>query len=123
MLPLVDIINQSLLDGRLTLVWKQAYVCTIFKKGSRADPNSHRLVSLMSCICKILHRIIRYAIFDHLQVNNILCNEQFGFRSGRSCNLQLLEAPLEWSCMVDNSEGVYILYHDYSKAFDTVPHE
>ena len=32
-LPLVDIFNQSLQDGRLPLVWKQANVCPIFKKG------------------------------------------------------------------------------------------
>ena len=92
-LPLVGIFNQSLQDGRLPLVWKQANVCPIFKKGERADPANYRPVSLTSCICKIIESIIRDAIYDHLQVNNILRNEQFGFRSGRSCNLQLLETP------------------------------
>ena len=90
-LPLVYIFNQSLQDGRHPLVWKQANVFPIFKKGDRADPANHRTVSLTSYICKILESIIRDAVFDHLQVNNILCEEQFGFRSGRSCNLQLLE--------------------------------
>ena len=72
-------------------MWKQANVCAMFKKGYRADPANYRPVSLMSCICKIIGRVIRNAIYDHLQVNNILCNEQFGFSSGHSCNLQLLE--------------------------------
>ena len=53
MLPLVDIFNQSLQDGRLPLVWKQANVCPIFKKGDRADPAYHRPVSLTLSICKI----------------------------------------------------------------------
>ena len=100
-LPLVDIINQSLQDGRHPLVWKQANVCPIFKKGDRADPANYRPVSLTLCICKILERILCDVIYDHLQVNNILCNEQFGLRSGRSCNLQLLETLQEWSCMID----------------------
>ena len=121
-LPLVYIFNRSLQDGRLPQVWKQAIVCPIFKKGDRADPAKYRPVSLMSCICKILESIC-YAIYDHLQVNNILCNEHLGFRSGRSCNLQLLETLQEWSCMVDKGEGCDILYLDYSKAFNTVPHE
>ena len=67
--------------------------------------------------------MIRYAIYDHLQVNNILCNEQFGFRSGCSCNLQLSKTLHEWSCMIDKGEGCDVIYLDYSKAFDTVPHE
>ena len=81
----------------------------------------HRAVCwALSCS---LESIIRDAIYDHLQVNNILYNEQFGFRSGRSCNLHLLETLQEWSCMVDKGEGCDILYLDYSKTFDTVPHE
>ena len=70
---------------------KQANVCVMFKKGDRADSANYRPASLMSCICHIFESIVRDAIYDHLHVNNILCNEQFGFRSGRSCNLQLLE--------------------------------
>ena len=89
-LPLVDIFNQSLQDGRLPLVWKQANMCPIFKKGDRADPANYRPVSLTSRICKMLESIICDAIYDHLHVNDILCNEQFVIRSGRSCNLQLL---------------------------------
>ena len=104
-------------------MWKQANVCPIFKKCDRAHPAFYGPVSLTSCISKILESIIRDAIYDHLHVNNILCNEQYGFRSGHSYNLQLLETLQEWSCMVDKGEGCDILYLDYSKAFDTVPHE
>ena len=122
-LPLVDIFNQSLQNGRLSQLWKQANVCPIFRKRNRADPVNYRPVSLKSCICKILESIIRDAIYNHIHVNNILCNEQFGFRSGRSCNLQLLETLQEWLCMVNKGEGCDIFYLDYSKAFDTVPHK
>ena len=122
-LPLDDIFNQSLQGGRLPLVWKQANMCPIFMKGDRVDPANHRPISLMSHNCKILESMICDAIYDHLQINNMLCNEQFGFRSGRSGNLQLLVALEERSCMVDKGEGCDILYPDYSKAFDTVPHE
>ena len=89
-LPFVDVFNQSLQDGRLSLVWMKANVCPISKKGDRADPTNHRPVSLTSCICQIFESIIRDAIYDHLQVNNILCNEQLRLSPGCSCNLQLL---------------------------------
>ena len=67
MLPLVGILNQSLQDGRLPLVWKQANVCPLFKKGDRADPANYGLVSLMLCICNILESVIHDAIYDHLK--------------------------------------------------------
>ena len=98
-------------------------MCHTCKKGDRAAPANNRPVSLTLCICKVLEGIVRDAIYDHLHVNNILCNEQFGFRSGRSCSLQLLEALQEWSCMADKGVGCDILYLDHSKVFDTVPHE
>ena len=40
-LPLVDIFYQSMQDGRLPLVWKQANVCPISKKCDRADPANY----------------------------------------------------------------------------------
>ena len=122
MLPLVDSPNQSLQDGRLPLVWKQANVCPMFKKGDRADPANNRAVSLASFVLKFFRKH-NDAIYDHLHVNIILCKEQLGIRSGHSCNLQLLETLQEWSCMVGKGEGCDILYLDYSIAFDTVPHE
>ena len=95
MLPLVNIFNQSLQHGRLPLVWKQANVYPMFKKGDQADPAKYRPVSLTSCTCKILESIICYAIYDHLQVNNILHNEQFELRPVHSCSFQLLETLQE----------------------------
>ena len=50
----LDILNQSLQDGRLPLVWKQANMCPMCKKGDRAYLANNRPVSLMLCICKIL---------------------------------------------------------------------
>ncbi|MCU7800493.1 MAG: reverse transcriptase family protein [gamma proteobacterium symbiont of Lucinoma myriamae] len=47
---------------------------------------------------------------------------QFGFRSGYSCQTQLLQVFEEWSEALDNHECVDIIYLDFRKAFDTVPH-
>ena len=122
-LPIVDIISQSLQDVRIPQMWNQANLCPMSKKGDRADPASYWPVSITSCISKILESIVRDAIYHHLHVNNMLCDEQLGFRSGRSCILQLLETLQEWSCMVDKGEGCDILYLDYRRSFHTVPHE
>ena len=62
-----------------------ADVVPIFKKGLKSDPNNNRPVSLTSTIGKLLETLVRNAIQDHLVCNKLMCDEQHGFRSGRSC--------------------------------------
>ena len=54
--------------------------------------------------------------------NKLFTDAQFGFRSLRSCALQLLdvlERPTKW---IDEGNSVDIIYFDCQKAFDKVPH-
>ena len=59
----------------------------------------------------------------HLLDNNLLSDCQYGFRAGRSCVIQLLEILDQWSQYIDSSLPVHTLYLDFSRTFDTVPHE
>ena len=45
-----------------------------------------------------------------------------GLRSGHSCATQLLCVLEEWSKALDCNENVDVIYLDFRKAFDTVPH-
>ena len=95
-------------------MWKQANVCPIDKNGDRADKANNRPATQPSCIGNIFESIVRDATYEHLQVNNILCNEQFGLRPGLSCLmshvtwslLHLLETLLEWTCMLTKVKDV-----------------
>ena len=58
----------------------------------------------------------------HLLYYNLLANEQHGFRSKRSCCTQLLEVVHDWAEALDTSDPVDVIYLDYRKAFDSVPH-
>jgi len=42
---------------------------------------------------------------------------------GRSCLTNLLEAFENWTELLDEGHGIDIIYLDYRKAFDTVPHK
>ena len=46
-----------------------------------------------------------------------------GFRSGRSCITQLMESIHDWVDSLENKQPVNVVYLDYKKAFDSVPHE
>ena len=47
---------------------------------------------------------------------------QHGFRSGRSCVSQLLEVIEDFTKFIDNEIPFDVIYLDFKKAFDTVPH-
>ncbi len=73
-------------------------------------------------MCKILESIIRDKLTEHMDNNNLYSEHQYGFRSGYSCITQLLHVFEEWSCALDSNENIDVVYLDFRKAFDTVPH-
>ena len=124
MAPLLTLIFQaSIQQGTVPDEWKKANVVPIDKKGSRSDPGNYRPVSLTSICCKTLEHIIYSFIFTHLNKYNILCDNQHGFRSKRSCETQLLGAVNDFAKALNSGEQIDALFLDFSKAFDKVPHE
>ena len=95
----------------------------IFKKGSKKDPGNYRPVSVTCQIEKMMERVIKGQIVEYLEGNRILYNNQHGFRSKRSCLTNLLEFMELGSGRLDQGEPVDIIFLDFQKAFDKVPHE
>ena len=94
----------------------------IFKKGSKTKAKNYRPISLTSQLVKILESIIRTKVLKYLTDNNIVTHYQHVFVSKKSCFTNLLETCEDWTAAVDQGCGVNVIYLDYSKAFDTVPH-
>ena len=95
----------------------------MFKKGQKSDPGNYRPVSLTSVVCKYLETTIRAQILEHLVRNKHISVSQFGFRSGRSCILQLIDVMEDWSQYIEDDESWDTIYLDFSKAFDSVAHK
>ena len=53
---------------------------------------------------------------------NLYCKCQHGFRKGRSCITQLLEVMDDFSKFIDEGVSFDVIYLDFKKAFDSVPH-
>ncbi len=122
-IPLSSIFEVSLRTKKVPRDWRLANVTPIYKgKGSRHDRANYRPISLTSVVCKIMEKIIRSAVFDHLVDNDIISKDQHGFRSQYSTQTQLLEF-LDWVTKeVDLGHAVDVAYLDIAKAFDTVSH-
>ena len=121
--PLTDLFRCSLDTGELPSEWKIANITPIYKKGRKADPNNYRPVSLTSAVCKMMERLVRDELENHLEKQGLLSPSQHGFRKGRSCCTQLLEVIHDWADILEESKPIDVIYLDYRKAFDSVPYE
>lgn len=121
--PVTLLFNKSMDTGCLPKVWTQSNVTPIFKAGNRSDPSNYRPVSLTSVLCKILERIIKEHIVDFLSKYNILNDLQHGFVKNRSCLSNLLQYCDYVASNLDSHSAVDVIYLDFQKAFDKVPHQ
>jgi len=99
----------NLYTGTLPADWKTANIVPIFKKGDRTDRANYRPVSLTYVPCKIMESIIKDKLMGFLESNDLLCKEQHGFRSGRSCLTNLLETFENWTKTLDEEFGLDVL--------------
>ncbi|XP_076068436.1 uncharacterized protein LOC143040877 [Oratosquilla oratoria] len=121
--PLWCIFREFLRTGSVPTDWRLANITPIFKNGRKTDPLNYRPVSLTSVPCKVLEKLIRKDLVEHLESNNILSQHQHGFRARRSCLTQLLEYLEELETTIDERGSVDFVYLDCRKASDTVPHK
>ena len=101
--------------------WGRGVIMKIPKKGSLGDCNNRRGITLLSVPTKIFCKVIIQRITQ--AVDDILRNEQVGFRKGRGCTDQIftlrniLEQCTEWN------RQLYVNFNDNEKAFDSIHRE
>ena len=121
--PLYYIYKQTLDCGKVPKGWKLANVTAIFKKGDKSLANNYRPVSLTSHVCKVLETILKESIVEHLNKYNLINDSQHGFTRKRSCLTNLLEFLEFVTDYVDQGFPIDVVYLDFQKAFDKVPHK
>ena len=122
-LMLTSVVQQSLDTATVPSAWKEANINGIYKKGDKFRPANCRPVSL-TCVCsKLLEHIIDSTIRKHLSRHTALNPHQHGFRKGLSCETQLTSTVHEWARNLDQHGQTDIIFLDFTKAFDSVPHQ
>ena len=95
----------------------------MYKKDDKCLPNNYRPISLTCISCKIIEHVLCSHISKHLEINNILTPHQHGFLKGFSTETQLISALDDWLSSLDKWIRTDVLLIDFSKAFDSVPHQ
>jgi hypothetical protein len=109
-------------SGDIAAKFKSQSVVPLFKKGKRSIAANYRPVSLTSHLIKMFERVFRAKLVDYIEAQDIINDDQHGFRAGRSCLTQLLHHMEDILNDLNADENADILYLDFSKAFNKVDH-
>ncbi|CAM4614994.1 unnamed protein product [Caretta caretta] len=120
--PLEEFLMKSVNSGVVPYDWRIANIVAIFKKGKKRDLGNYRPVSLTSVVCKVLEKILKEKVVKDIEVNGKWDKIQHGFTKGRSCQTNLISSFEKVTDFLDKGNAVDLIYLDFSKAFDTVPH-
>lgn len=120
---LTEIFNACLNIYYFPKCWKVSCTVPVHKPGKDpTDRTSYRPIALLSVLSKVFERIINIKINEIVIVNDILPNQQFGFRKSHSTThaLTLLYGSIKTGFKKKETTGV--LSFDIEKAFDRVWH-
>lgn len=120
---LVSLFNVSLQSSTVPAAWKLGITCPILKPGKDpSDVKSSRPITMLSCIGKLMERVVQRRLELFLETNQRLNMYQMGFRRGRSTTeaLALLYNEIEKSKHLKSY--CIAVYLDLQSAFDSIWH-
>lgn len=117
---LTKLFNEIIRTQQIPTQWQESTIILLHKKGNHNDINNYRPISIISTLYKLFSKTLYNAMKKSLNDNQP--KEQAGFREGYSTSdhlqtiNQLIEKHNEFK------KPLYLLFIDFTKAFDTVEH-
>ncbi|PNF42345.1 hypothetical protein B7P43_G03674 [Cryptotermes secundus] len=121
--PLTCICNNSLSHGIFPDRLKYSDIRPLFKKGEKTNISNYMPISLLTSFSKVLEKAMSIQLIGHLNNNNILVEEQFGFRT-KSLTDEAINKLVNEICKTFNSKHLIGgIFCDLEKDFNCVNHE
>jgi hypothetical protein len=114
--------NKCFSISSIPTVWLKALIKPI-PKGADKDPRvplNYRGISLLSCVYKFYTAVLNARVIKYLEANNLLVEEQNGFRKGRSCLDHIYTLTSVLRNRLEQGLQTYAAFIDMQKAFDRI---
>jgi Reverse transcriptase (RNA-dependent DNA polymerase) len=98
-------------------------VVPIFKQGDPTVCDNYRPVALVSTFSKILEKMVATDFFNHLDLNNLLYEHQYGFQRRKNTEHNLIQVVNYIGKALNEGNWCIGIFLDLKKAFDTVQHD
>jgi Reverse transcriptase (RNA-dependent DNA polymerase)/Endonuclease-reverse transcriptase len=120
---LLRIINASLSHCHFPSPWQTGKVILFPKPGKPLrSPKSYRPISLLPTMSKLLEKVVLARLQSFIDANNILIDQQCGFRKEHSTADQLLRVVHHISHGFNTNRSTGAVFLDVASAFDKVWH-
>ena len=109
-------------SSKIPLQWSKAIIVPIPKSGNKDPriPLNYRGISLLCNSGKIFSSVLNKRLSEYLESNKILCDEQNGFRSNRSCEDHIFALTSLVKFRLAKNQDTFVCFIDFQKAFDFV---
>ena len=122
-IKLASLFELSMNSGSLPQSWNSVTVTPIYKSGDKCDLHNYRPIGVSSCVLRLMERMIADEMHTFIDLNMILNNTQHGFIRGGSIETANIVFYDFVTKNLDAGKCVDVIYLDFSRAFDSVPHE
>ena len=121
---LLRLANKSFRKTEIPNSWKHSLIIPILKHGKDpAKPDSYRPISLLSCVGKVVEKMVSTRLSWLLETRNKLSPTQCGFRKRRSTEDLLVRLDHQVRSTLVNRQVTLTVFFDLQQAFDSVSHE
>ena len=117
---LTGICNRMWRTGEWPTPWTQSLIITLSKKGNLQLCQNYRTISLICHSSKVMLKVILNRLKP--QAEEIIAEEQAGFRAGRSTIEQIFNLRILCEKNLQHQQNLYNVFIDLKKAFDRVWH-
>jgi hypothetical protein len=123
LIHLVKIFNAIVDIGHIPQEWKNANIILLLKpKKEKKVPSSYRPISLLSCLGKVLEKIVKQRLIKELDERRILPIHQAGFRSKMSTMYNIIRLERFADEKLKKKQHAAVIFFDIKAAFDSVWH-
>ena len=121
---LLRLANQSYRKTEIPNSWKHSLIVPIPKHGKDlTKPENYRPISLLSCVGKVIEKMVNTRLTWMLETGNKLSTTQCGFRKRRSTEDLLVRLEHQVRSSLVNRQITITVFFDLKQAFNSVSHE
>ena len=121
--PLCDLFNVSLTSDYFLIMWKTARIIPLSKFFKLTSLSDTRSIAILPELSKLFKCIVHNQLSLYIKRHGLLNLKQSGYRRVHSSQTALIRVLDDMRLVIDQRKLTIILLFDFSKAFDTVPHQ